>query len=157
MIKKIHPREPHGRPNYEHPFDHPPTPPHWRGGIPHPPHIRSSRIRLAYDDDTISHFNQLYGNAEYVLEILETCPPEIKLTLAMLFGIQVSVQDYPQETHPMVRFETPFLTDSNTELLKQVLECDEPMIAMRIYNACPPEQTLLALAIASLIKNEVEA
>ena len=148
-----------------------PVPPHPREGIlpnhPHhppyhhpshqPPHIRASKIRLDYDDATLDRIGKLYDDVEYIVDVLETCPPEIKLTLAMLLGIRVDLRDYPQEVHPMIRFETPFLTGKNNSLIERTLECSETEVAVSIYNACPPEQALLALAAASFMKSGGEA
>lgn len=120
-----------------------------------PPHIRASQIRLSCDDETIAKLESLYGDINYVLQILEICPPEIKLTLAMLFGIKVDLSDYPYETISMVRFANPFLDERNSKLIGKALNCSEEDIAVSIYNACPPEQALLALAVA-VLKNTVK-
>jgi hypothetical protein len=156
MFRNIKSREPREWQNH-HPQDNHPTPLHLLGGAHQPPHIRASRIRLKYDEDTISRLGQLYDDVEYVVDILETCPPEIKLTLAMLLGIQVDLREYPQAVHPMVRFATPFLNDQNSGLISQALDCSESDVAVNIYNTCPPEQALLALAVATLKKTGGEA
>lgn len=157
MIKNTNPREPREWTNHQQPIDTLPLPPHPRGGALQPPHIRASRIRLNYDEGTIARLGQLYDDVDYVVDILETCPPEIKLTLAMLLGIQVDLSEYPQDVHPMVRFALPFLNNKNTGLIGQALDCKEPDMAVNIYNSCPPEQVLLALAAAFLKINGNEA
>jgi hypothetical protein len=132
-----------------------PTPPHLSGGEHKPPHIRVSQIRLNYDDETIARLGKLYNDVEYVVEILETCPPEIKLTLAMLLNIQIDLGEY--EVHQPARYTTPFLNEHNGGLIGEALNCDKADVAVNIYNSCPPEQALLALAVAVLKKNEEEA
>jgi hypothetical protein len=156
MLAKNNHREPHEWPN-SHPAGVHPLPPHLLDGVHQPPHIRASKIHLNYDESAIKRLNAFYDDVEYVIEILETCPPEIKLTLAMALGISIDLSEYPETIHPLVRFATPFLNDNNSELIGSVLNCAETEAAKRIYNVCPPEQALLAVAVATLIKTKGEA
>jgi len=137
----------------------PPAPPHLHNGAfhHHPPHVRTSMIRLIYDDAAIARLELVYEDVDYVIDLIETSPPEIKLTLALALGINVDLSEYPQDFYPPIRFETPFLNEINKNSISASLDCAEPEIAVSIYNTCPPEQALLALAVAALIKTEDEA
>ena len=155
MLKHSNYGESREWPNQSH-IDHRPLPPHIPYSAPHhnhSPHIRSSRICFNYNDTTIARLGQLYENVEYAISVLETCPPEIKLTLAMLLDIQVDLSQYPQESNPIIRFETPLLDEKNCSLIKRTLMSNKPETVESIYKQCPPEQVILALAVASLKKN----
>jgi hypothetical protein len=149
MLKDNYPREPHKWHN-NHPLGEQPAPPHLSGDNHQPPHIRASRIRLSYDDETITKLKKLYTDANYLAEIIEACPPEIILTFAMLLEIKVDLSEYPKEVYPIVRFATPFLNKCNSELIGAALNCNEADVAISIYNDCPPEQALLALTVAAI-------
>lgn len=156
------PREPHEWTDHREMGHHPIPPLHAHGHLPPhlhghkhlPPHMRSSKIFLDYDENAIARINQLYGgNTEYVIDEIEASPPECKLTWAIILGISVDLSEYPAEDSPRgrERFDTPFVTEQNAEIIAQVIRCeDDVSIVMHIYNACPPEQAALAIAAATM-------
>ena len=129
--------------------------PHLHGSGPLPPHIRASKVRLTYNEEIITKLETLYDDVDYLAELLEVSPPEIKLTVAMALGIKVDLSEYSCEKPHLVRFATPFLHKQNSNRIRKALNCDEDDVAISLYNACPPEIALMALAVATL-KEETE-
>lgn len=150
---------PYELPHKHHALGHPSMPPHLNGHAHMPPHIRSSKIRLDYNEDVISRINQICGEnmTEYVINQIENSPPEIKLIQAILLSIKADLSGYPQEAPVMIRFDTPFMTEQNAAIIARALQCGEVSTIMNIYNACPPEQAIIALAAAILKHPEGEA
>ena len=115
-----------------------------------PPHKRTSLVKLDFNDEVMQKlYNTYRENVHYVTDVFETCPPEIKLSLALAFEIPINTDEYPEHTEK-IRFPSPFMTDENIKLLTDNLDCNRADIAMNIYNACPPEQVVMAIAIAKL-------
>ena len=149
MFKANDPRQP----NEQHtplPHDEPYELPHLHGSGPLPPHLRASKVRLSYNEEIITKLETLYDDVDYLAELLAVSPPEIKLTVAMALGIKVDLSEYSCENPHLVRFTTPFLHEQNSTRIRKALNCDEDDVAISLYNACPPEIALLALAVATL-------
>jgi hypothetical protein len=145
------PHLPPHQPSHLPPHLQPHQPPHL------PPHLRHSSIRLSYDDNVITYLGQLYEDVDYVIDIIESCPPEMKLTLAIALDIPVHIADRREYFHPHIRFETPFINRKNRNLIKSSILSSNPEAAADIYNNCPPEHALLALAIAAMKERGDEA
>ncbi|MCL2082853.1 MAG: hypothetical protein FWH04_06435 [Oscillospiraceae bacterium] len=121
------------------------------------PHKHSSLIKLDFNDTVREKLYESYGDTiNYVIEAFEACPPEIKLTVASLFDIPINTEGYPDRMMPQVRFTSPFMTVQNMALLTSRLDYANAGIAISIYNACPPEQVLIAAEIARLKNSRQE-
>jgi hypothetical protein len=90
---------------------------------------------------------------DVTLNALQGCPSEIKLALMMAFDLKIDLSNYKAPIEDPIRFPSPLLNETTTGILEQALGHDNINIAIQIYDACPPEQTLLAIAIAAL-KNQ---
>jgi len=157
------PNDPRGynRPPH-HPAGHRPHPPHHghhpKHHKPHhghghiPKHVRSSMIRIQYDDLAMDKIANVYGEmADFAIDTIERCPPEIKLTLALVLGLRVDFNDYRAYVRePAPRFPSPLLNETALDAFGQALGHNDVDVATQIYDACPPEQTLLAIAVAML-------
>jgi len=135
---------------FSHQPHHDHFPQHIHGHMP--PHICSSKIQLDYNENIIAAISELYGekNVNNIIRYIETSPPEMKLTSAMSLSINVDLSKYPQEALRTGRFSQPFFTEENAVIITQALQCNNIKAVMNIYNNCPPEQAILALAVAKL-------
>jgi hypothetical protein len=125
----------------------PPSPLPHHGHIP--PHEHQRTVQLEYNEKVMRRLSEVYGEAaSFIISTLESSPPEIKLTVAIFFEIPVNIDNYPAGTL-QPRFQTPFLTDENIGVLVKSLDCNNLEAAISIYNSCPPEQAMLAIAAAA--------
>lgn len=137
----------------------PPLPPYggrpplpFEGNPPLPPHLRMPLVRIVYDEASQNKLLSLFGElADYAAYILETCPPEVKLTAAICLGFTVKIDDTTNFSDS-VRFASPFLTEAAAGLLAEGLRQNSCDAVRSVYDACPHEQTLLAIVAASLVK-----
>jgi hypothetical protein len=132
--------------------------PHLRRGDHILPHIRSSMIRLEFDEEVMKRLNEVFGKAAvYVLNVFDRCPPEVKIALSIALDIPVNMEGYPKPEmqepfQPQNRPQSVFMTDENTMLLMDGLDCSNSDAALSVLNMCPPEQLVIAIVIAYLKK-----
>ncbi|MDR2198473.1 MAG: hypothetical protein LBR53_03265 [Deltaproteobacteria bacterium] len=133
---------------------HEPIHPHPPGIAPHTPHNHGSSVKLIFDEDSLNGLTEIYEDRNYLTDIIERSPPETKLNFAIGCGIKVLMGNSPQPPGVNVRFSHPFLTENNSNLIMESIQCADPEKALKIYRSRPPEQALLGLILAVLRKKE---
>ncbi len=133
-------------------------PPPSHGKMMHP-HVRHSIVKVRYDDNTRDKLEEIYGDddevIDYVLRVIESAPPEIKLTLAMLLKFKVDLSGCTPYVSPKaVKFYSPILSESVKESIGKVLGWDNLDNALFIYNTSPDEQVLIAATIVKMLHKQ---
>jgi hypothetical protein len=116
-----------------------------------PPHLRGT---VAIDYSTgFARLEQLFGSsASAFINVVERCPLEVKVTLAIALGLDIDFGGLPQlEGEQVVRHSSPFISEQSLDLLANSLHGASAKDLMRVYQYAPDEQVALAIAVATAL------
>lgn len=137
-------------------YHEPLLPPHLRHGTVLPPRVRHSIVRIPFTDDIKDKLEEVFGEKlNYVFNVIDSAPPEIKLTLAMLLGFNVDLSECTQYVSKVVKFTSPLLNGYAKDVMGKILGIENLDNALHIYNASPAEQVLIAVTVAKLLQNQL--
>jgi len=133
-----------------------PSPPHHHYGPILPPRVRHSILKIQFTDKIKYELEEIYGDKlNYVLRVIESAPPEIKLTLAMLLGFKVELSECTQFiSSEAVKFTYPFLNEEAKSIFTELLGNENLNNVFLIYKQSPPAQALIAVMVAKLLRNQ---
>lgn len=132
-----------------------PLPHHLRHGAVLPPRVRHSIVRIPFTTDIKDKLEDVFGDKlNYVFRVIDSAPPEIKLTLAMLLGFKVDLSECTKYVSKAVKFTSPLLNGDAKKVVGEILGFENLNNALHIYNASPAEQVLIAVTVAKLLQNQ---
>lgn len=118
-----------------------------------PPHVRDTIVKALFDATMQEKLEGTYGNAlDFVFDIIDRAPAEIKLTLSMLLGFKVDLTECTQYVSKPVKFTSALFNKLAKEAMGNIIGEANLKNALFIYNTCPAEQALIAVTVALMMQ-----